>query len=263
MEQLVSRCKWEDELASWQVVAELADQIRQREQEFFGSSVMLVIDKLPVRDYRRYATSLRPEIVVERRPHVDKKRCVVVRGEDIIVTSDVARSLLVSSRSTTAGGMYSSIIFAGGSIELSHIANSIIICDGDFTAHRGAANCLILAHGDVRCGTASGCRIFTDGRVQCEDKASLSSASIKTLQAFRFVKFFDPADVGIKVESAKGGVRVKEAEKGKRFAAAGIQADDVILSIEGELATDAETFRRRREGIGHRRRVYPQGPPRR
>jgi len=50
--------------------------------------------------------------------------------------------------------------------------------------------------------------------------------------------------VGIKVATAGGALRVKEAEKGKPFAVAGIRADDIVAAIDGTAVKYAEAFRR-------------------
>src|SRR5262249_22526409 len=71
-----------------------------------------------------------------------------------------------------------------------------------------------------------------------------SKVAEKESNPLGFVTFFDPSKGGIKVEKADGGVRVKEAEKGKPFAAAGLRADDLITALDGEAVKDAEQFRR-------------------
>ncbi|HKI30856.1 MAG TPA: PDZ domain-containing protein [Gemmataceae bacterium] len=64
----------------------------------------------------------------------------------------------------------------------------------------------------------------------------------KEAKPLGFVTFFDPAVVGIKVATAEGGVRVKEAEKGKLFAIAGLGADDLVTAIDSTAVKDAAAF---------------------
>jgi S1-C subfamily serine protease len=59
-----------------------------------------------------------------------------------------------------------------------------------------------------------------------------------------FVKWFDPASVGIVVEAAEGGLRVKHADEGKPFAKAGLRAGDLAVSADGKDITSPDVFRR-------------------
>lgn len=93
--------------------------------------------------------------------------------------------------------------------------------------------------------------MFRGGAGRCRSSAyafpgSFSSSKLaeKEPKPLGFIRFFDPAEVGIKVESAEGGARVKSAEKGKRFAAAGLRDDDLITAVNGKDVKDAESFRR-------------------
>ena len=50
--------------------------------------------------------------------------------------------------------------------------------------------------------------------------------------------------LGIEVAANARGVRVQTVTEGKRFAAAGLKADDVLLAIDGTDVTSTEQFRR-------------------
>ena len=110
----------------------------------------------------------------------------------------------------------------------------------------GVYNSLVIARGTVRCGGIHNSRVISGGEVQLSRSAKVLDSKVveKETKPLGFVTFFDPADVGIKVDSADGGVRVKEAEKGKPFAAAGLRADDLVTALDGEAVKDAESFRR-------------------
>ena len=134
-----------------------------------------------------------------------------------------------------------SVVFSGSSV-----GSSVIVCDGDFTA-RSVFKCLVIARGTIRCDDgANDSHLISGGRVEFKHPERVHGSKVveKEPKPLGFVTFFDPADVGIRVESAEGGVRVKEAEKGKAFAAAGLRADDLVTALDGEAVKDAESFRR-------------------
>jgi S1-C subfamily serine protease len=58
------------------------------------------------------------------------------------------------------------------------------------------------------------------------------------------VRFFDPAQAGIRVEAAKEGVRVKDAAVDKPFAQVGLKAGDIILTLGGTAVESPDSFRR-------------------
>src|SRR5262249_44618459 len=139
-------------------------------------------------------------------------------------------------------------IFSGGSIEVSQsLLGVLIVCDGDFTAESGFTDSLVIARGKVRSdGWVKNSRIVSDGGVEWKHPEWVKDSKVveKESKPLGFVTFFDPADVGLTVESADGGVRVKAAEKGKPFAAAGLRADDLITALDGDAVKDADSFRR-------------------
>jgi S1-C subfamily serine protease len=58
-----------------------------------------------------------------------------------------------------------------------------------------------------------------------------------------FVRWFDPVRVGITVEAADGGVRIKAAAAGKAFAGAGLRAGDLVTAIDREAVKSPDEFR--------------------
>jgi S1-C subfamily serine protease len=46
------------------------------------------------------------------------------------------------------------------------------------------------------------------------------------------------------VDTADDGVRIKEADKAKPFALAGLRADDLVLALAGEAVKNTDAFRR-------------------
>jgi hypothetical protein len=156
-------------------------------------------------------------------------------------------SLFAVSGGVKVDSVTKSVIFAGGSVDISNTFESLIVCDGDFTVRTDIGRSFIVARGIIRCGGGvRASRLVSCGDVQLTRPQRVFDSKVveKEPKPLGFVKFFDPADVGIKVEKADGGVRVKEAAKGKMFAEAGLRADDVVTAVDGEAVKDAEQFRR-------------------
>ena len=109
---------------------------------------------------------------------------------------------------------------------------------------------MIIARGDVHIekpGKILCSDIISSGKVRIDEGVEISSLSkVKedVPNPLGFVKFFDPALIGIKVETAETGVRVKEAAKAKPFGAAGLRPGDIILALDGNVPKEPETFRR-------------------
>jgi PDZ domain len=255
-ELLVRRPSWGDEDAAWQVMTALADRlIDLGEKEFGEPSIPPRQNYLPVGDYRRYLGKARPKSLTTGRvvPDIVREEFrFVVRAEEIeVVGNDIRDSLLVSAGAVRAHGgrgavagseVWRSVIFAGGPVEFQKAFDSIIICDGDFTVASEAMRCLIVARGDVRCGNnALKSRIITSGKVHFPKSSAIKEDEPNPLG---FVQFFDPASVGVTVEAAEGGVRIKEAADGKPFAKAGLQAGDLAIAADGTPLDSPEAFRR-------------------
>ena len=126
---------------------------------------------------------------------------------------------------------------------------------------------LLVSAGDVKCGDVSGCLLIARGDVRIAGRAKdcciITAGSVQFLpntvwdgkvprrqnveirehepNPLGFVKWFDPARVGVTVEAAPGGVRVKAAAKS--FAAAGLRAGDLLAAIDGEAVKSPDDFR--------------------
>jgi hypothetical protein len=252
VEKFVRRDKWDDETACWQVMAELAGKLTDLEREAYGKASLRESREAPMRDFRRYTAAHGGEsrefrIIAARRPAPDQVGgTCVVRAEEIPQGNSIGASLIVSAGKVKLGHVGGSVIFAGGPVEISGASNSLVVCDGDVTVQDLGKNCLIIARGTIWCRSATESRLISCGKAQLRHPEWVLDCKVKENEAkpLGFVTFFDPADVGIKVESAEGGVRVKEAEKGKPFATAGLRASDLVTALDGEAVKDAEGFRR-------------------
>jgi PDZ domain len=250
-ELLVRRPQWADEEAAWQVMTTLAERlIDLGEKEFGKPAVPVRRESLPAGDYHRYAAKTRPKVQATGRvaPDVHEPASFVVRASEIEVVGTTADDLFASAGAVRSKGMVIwAVIFAGGPVEVRELNHSIVVCDGDFTATSGAHDSLIIARGDVRCADCGlNCRIVTSGKVFLDRSASYPEVKLKESKPkpLGFVQFFDPASVGITVEGAEGGVRIREAAEGKPFAKAGLQAGDLAVVADDTPLDSPDTFRR-------------------
>jgi hypothetical protein len=256
VENLVRRKKWDDERACWQVMAELAGVLCEREKKAFGWASVPDNGTNPGRDFRRFEAarpSRKPPWMIsevgsipERREQTDG---FLIRVEEMTTGRNMnwGDSFLAVRGEVRIDQFSCSTLFAGSSVRGKCAFASLIVCDGDCSLKDGAQDSLIIARGDVRLGgMVRFCHIVSGGKVHYDRPANVEKTEAKENEPnlLGFVKFFDPTKIGIKVESAEGVVRVKEAEKGKAFAAAGLRADDLISSLGGDAVKDADQFRR-------------------
>jgi hypothetical protein len=253
IEKFVRRDKWDDETACWQVMAKLGGKLTDLERQAYGKASLRESQAAPIRDFRRYVAAHGGEsrefkIITARRPSADQVGgTCVIRAEEIPRGNSVAGSLITSCGGVKLGDVMQSVIFAGGSVDVSGAHDSLIVCDGDFTAGVGLLRVLVIARGTVRCPSiVEESRIIAGGGVQYAARSEVLNTKVKEKETnpLGFIKFFDPAEVGIKVESAEGGVRVREAAKDKPFATAGLRAGDLVTALDGAAVKDAEGFRR-------------------
>jgi hypothetical protein len=248
-ELLARRPKWDDENACWRVVAGLGGRLSDLEKQTtcrrtgFPPLVAALIGDFPL-----YVERSRPQKVAARLATLKHGR-YLARAEHIAGVAPgtgFSDSLLVSSRGVRAHSLYLSVVFAGGPVEAESISSSIVVCDADVNCY-DASRCLIIARGDVRLtGWVTDCRIITSGSVRFLPR--IPAAVHRNNQVTEhepnplgFVKWFDPARVGVTVEAAAGGVRVKAA--GKSFARAGLRAGDLVAAIDGEAVKSPDDFR--------------------
>jgi hypothetical protein len=245
VELLVRRPKWEDEDACWQVVTELSGKLFDLEKKTYRRTSFPSPGGLPVGDFRRYVQLSRPQRVAGSRVALKPGR-FVVRAEHITSGKSIASaSLLASSRSTRVHGEFTlGLVLAGGPVEVESMVCSIVVCAGGCKARRDVRGCLIIARGDVEfSGDVAGCHIVTSGSVIFAPGKMRHENKVQEHEPnpLGFVKWFDPARVGVTVEAAAGGVRVKAA--GKSFAAAGLRAGDLVTAIDGEVVKSPDEFR--------------------
>ncbi len=251
IERFVRREKWHDEPACWQVIADLEGKLNDLERKTFGSVSMGPGYKIRVtdKDARGFVSQQDLKIVASRPASQEMwKGRAVLRAEEIAKGEEIALSLFALSGNIKVHHIDDCAVFAGGSIEADDISNALIVCDGDVTVLYGALKrSLVIARGTVRCERViENARIISCGEVKYKRAEWVVNSKIveKEAKPLGFVTFFDPAEVGIKVEKADGGARVKEAAQGKRFAAAGLRAGDLITALDGDAVKDAESFRR-------------------
>jgi hypothetical protein len=246
LEKLVRREKWDDETACWQVLAELAGKLTDLEKKAFGKASLPATEDIPARDFRKYLASVKPQITAGRRlgPRQLSEHEVLARGEEMDMDIAKFNSLLAATGRIRSTDFRRSVVLAGDSVEVGFVRDSLILCDGDFTARYDADNSLIIARGDVWFQhPVNNCRVITSGHVHyASTKVTATKAQENEPKPLGFVYFFDPAQVGLDVESVSGGVRFKEAGKG--FAGAGFRPDDLVVALNGIDVKDAATFRR-------------------
>jgi hypothetical protein len=249
IERFVRREKWDDEPACWQVVADLATRLTDLERKTYGKASLPDSVRDPGQEFRRLVKSLQLKVVSTRGAAPEQwKNWIVLRAEEIATGYHLDYGLFAFSGSVKIlGSATKSAVFAGGSVEIDNTNQALIVCDGDFKAKSDIHTSLIIARGTIRCeGDVINSQLICCGDIQLKRPKRVFDSEVveKESKPLGFVTFFDPANVGIKVETADGGVRVKEAVKGKQFAAAGLRGDDLITALDGEAVKDAESFRR-------------------
>ncbi len=180
------------------------------------------------------------------------KTTYLVRGEEVSFSYRPGDNTLVFSSGPVRASLFGSgVILAGGPVEVTHgLGPAVVVCDGDCRLPGDghfASRSLVIARGDVYCtkGTIE-CTIIAGGKVHLADKRSAEWNIIREHEpnAFGFVRFFDPARVGLVTDPDAKDVRLKEVRPGTPFAAAGLQAGDVVLAVGGQNTPDREAFRR-------------------
>jgi hypothetical protein len=254
VERFVRRDTWKDEAACWKVLADLEDKLADLERQTYGESKRGRVDRRLKRD----SANLTRIALAAGLPRGGTGRGAlqlwehenrwVFRAEEVQKGKRFSDFLIaLSGEALIRGESIFSTMFSCGSITCGDVSDSLVVCDGDFTVQENITNSLIIARGNISCGARlASSRLISCGEVRIKyPKIAVASKIVeKEAKPLGFVKIFDPADVGITVESADGGVRVKSAEKGKAFAAAGVRADDLITTVNGQPVKDTESFRR-------------------
>lgn len=198
-----------------------------------------------------------------------KSHSYLIRSESILIKDDMlARNILVSAGpigvadpgSWTAYTLY----LTNDSISFS-ARGSIVVCDGEFKG--SPHHSLIIARAGVSYGNIGACVILSGGPVRCHAKqGTISNSTIISMStvevpattkvinnslikqnqpdALGWVKFFEPARVGIEVEPADGAVRIKKLDPARSFAKAGLHTGDLVLALDKAPVKSAESFRK-------------------
>jgi hypothetical protein len=262
VELFVWRSNWEDDKACWQVLTGLAAGLIERGRKKFGAAVPPPHDTLPAGDFGRYLKEVRPLFLAGPRIDPRKERTFrngnygfVASGTDLILEGggNHDRALLAATGSFRyAGYLHSSVIYAGGPVEMEGVYQSLLVCDGDLKMSGGCFRSLVIVQGDVYwsgSGSIGGeSLVIITGRLHLGSKYTeiAKTAKVRERQPdlLGFVKFFDPTREGVEVEAAKGGVRVKAVDATKAFAKAGLRVGDVITAVDGQASANPEAFRR-------------------
>lgn len=252
VERLVAREKWDDEDACWQALAEAAHRLAGLGERAWGKGAIFMPEKVRSSeifsgDFSKYLKAMRPRRIAARQALVPKSEYfVVVRGEEVSAPDGFMKSFIAASARLRTAAFGHCVVLAGGSVEAEGAADSVIVCDGDFTARGGISRSVVVARGAVTFDATRDSVIVTVGPSGIPKKVDVSRSVIRENEPtpLGFVKFFDPADAGITVEAAEGGVRVKEVAVGKPFARAGLRAGDLITGVDDAVVVSPESFRR-------------------
>jgi hypothetical protein len=242
-ELLVRRPKWGDEDACWQALVELNAKLFDLESKVYRRTSFTSRPRLGDGAPPQVRTKLRRRVAA-RRASIDLSH-MDVRAEHIVVkTTDL--SYLVSTRSTQAQSIFESMLVGGGTLDVWYSKCLVIVCDGDVKCSN-ANRSLIIARGDVQfSGSVINCHVIAGGSVRFLPAPEYqqrrdNQVTEQEPNPLGFIKWFDPASVGVTVEAAPGGVRVKAAAKS--FAAAGLRAGDLLTALDGEAVKSPDDFR--------------------
>jgi hypothetical protein len=255
VEKLVRAEKWGDEIAAWQVMADLAARLCELEKEAYGKTCFPKNERRPVGDIRRFLAEPDGATIKMLSDSREARKSgwvrLALRAQAVPEKLAVRVSYLAVSGDADANHIGSSVIFAGGSVRTNGAQKALVVCDGDFSVKGIIDDCLIIARGDVHIdkpATIIGrSHVISSRRVHIAEEgeiSSLSEVNENQPNPLGFVRFFDPAVIGFNVEKSESGVKVKDAPKEKPFGAAGLRPGDIILTLDGKEPKDPETFRR-------------------
>jgi hypothetical protein len=275
IERLVHLPEGADEDAAWQAVLNLVSRLLDREKKDFGKTGFEVDDKAqflesrhvdrvwkrsrpPILDLGKFERDSQPKRYAGAHVRVPEndRGCRLVRAEEVTLEDGRGSSLIVSSGPVRTkhdpglgNGHLTSVIIAGGSVEVDIVHTSVIVCGGDLTIHHGLNGCLVLAQGKVKSEhlphSMINCVVVSAGTVDLpEDEVGNCIIKAKEPQLLGLVKFFELAAVGVEVTSSKAGVQVKKVTESGPYGRAGLRADDRLLAIDEQKVDSPELFRR-------------------
>jgi hypothetical protein len=250
VERLARRAQWDDESLCWQTLADLAAKLAEIELQTVGKPTLTGVytaDDGWLHDVQR---QMRFKSAAGTRTAIGlwQKR-LVLRAEEITEGQLVDHALFAIAGNVRLRHLSNSVVYANGSIDMAaSMHRSVIVCDGEVSANQVVSNSLIIARGKVNCNNSLVRRshIISGAEVVVRHPEWLEDSKVQEKQPkpLDFVTFFEPAKVGVTVESEDGELHIKTVEPGKLFAKAGLRADDLISALDGEAVNDAETFRR-------------------
>jgi len=253
IEKFVQPQDWHDDMKVWQVMAQLAGTLCTLEKEQFGKASLPDDALVPARDFRRFAEVEDPPIRFVSRGNPSSKKLgyhVAARAQRIMEATDAVSCFYVVAGEVVILNASRTVVLAGSSVKLNTARRSLVVSDGDVTIAGGLlVGCLIIAGGDVYCreGQIEDCRIVCSGRARIMEGAQVSQNSkIKDQndKPLGFVKFVDPAEIGLETETGSLGLAIRAAAKDKPFGKAGLQSGDIIISVDGQETGDTRRFRR-------------------
>ena len=243
VERLVRWQGSEGDQKGWEAVYQLATKAAETADHDFVKDGLLDLKHFPLRSSRQDLLAAQPTEIAFPLIPVTRNRNYLIRGEVIDGQVNCRRSIVAASRSVRLSRceVVSSIVVCGGSVKVSDISYSIVICDGDFTGHGEMCFCVVIARGKVTCAPMTGCVFISTREVEFPN-GQHGGCVVRTGEAhpLNFIKFFDPAEAGVEASAdADGGrvpdgVLVKSAAGDKSFAAAGLRAGDVITAVGDE-----------------------------
>lgn len=260
-----------DEEAYWQGVMDIAIGIRRRSglkgpdksgrplpPTFRGFLVQLGELRSSQSDYRA-----KPEDIAGREGIPGGWIGFVSRGHASVNATKLPMDncMLTTAGTVKLAGASESIVFANGDSSMNLIMGSVVVCDGD-------ANCKVAWNSIVIARQAIVVPRYSDEHVRSSklyaaQSVRSESADDKEMRAKQPAKglipgteimegrpvmlgmrFFEIADVGLEASATKVGVRVDKIAPRSPLAKAGLQAGDLVLSVDGAKCPDVDTLRR-------------------
>jgi hypothetical protein len=194
--------------------------------------------------------SLRPKYFSDsridfvRKGSGDYPHCLI--AEQLVLDSDFSNSLVVAyafkHHEKRVGRItsLSSLILSHGKVELDSAIFSFIFCDGDFVA-TSALDSIVIARGSIKISNATNCLLISNRTVDLGGKnIAKNTIQESVAEPLGFVKFFEPAQIGLQAAADDGVVKVLRAAPGKAFHKAGLRAGDAVLAVgAAEVREDA------------------------
>lgn len=255
--------KWDDEPATWQFFLRAANQLVARVKQSFneGETILPAWEiPLPLGDlltwngegsepYRLHSPAT---------PHPQYRenalvRHFLVRG-DMVTCGMLESSFSVSGRQLQiVGEVLAATIWACEPVRLDRTRArwSLVICDGEFVA-RNASKLIVIANGNVSLTPRDAAAWMTHSRILATGTVTLpegkNSAGTKFQQnhpkPLDFVRFFEPAQFGLRVAAATDAVRITEVTAKMPFAVSGLEIGDLVTALGDRLTPSPDTFRR-------------------